>query len=114
MTGNVVQYAPNGIHRIPFTSAYGLTFDAAGNLYVTDYGASVIYEVGPNGKRKVIASGKLINNPAALAFDRSNNLFVIHDGSHPGIAKITPDGTISSFAEALAGSGLAFDSAGNL
>jgi sugar lactone lactonase YvrE len=95
-------------------SAEGLAFDAAGNLYATDFNESIIYEIAPNGKLRRIASGNQISNPSALVFDDSGNLFVAHNGTGPGIAKIAPDGTISRFVSHAELAGLAFDSTGNL
>jgi sugar lactone lactonase YvrE len=94
--------------------AGGLAFDAAGNLYVADYNESIIYQIGPNGTLRRFASGNQISNPSFLVFDSTGNLFVAHNGSGPGIAKIAPDGTISRFVSHSEPSGLAFDSTGNL
>jgi sugar lactone lactonase YvrE len=60
--------------------------------------------------------GPELNNPTALKFDSSGNLFV---ADHPAqtIFKITPDGTRSIFATGVhmsGGNGLAFDAADNL
>ena len=56
-----------------------------------------------------------VANPSALAFDRSGNLFAADYWGHT-ISKITPDGTVSTFASGFSGrlDGLAFDAVGNL
>jgi hypothetical protein len=62
------------------------------------------------------AAGVDLNNPTALAFDHSGNLFVA-DHSPETIFKITPDGTRSVFVTGVRlseGNGLAFDAADNL
>lgn len=57
-----------------------------------------------------------LNNPTALAFDHSGNLFVA-DHATETIFKLTPDGTRSVFVTGVRlsqGNGLAFDAADNL
>jgi hypothetical protein len=62
------------------------------------------------------AAGVDLNNPTALAFDHSGNLFVA-DHAVGTIFKLTPDGTRSVFVIGVRlseGNGLAFDTADNL
>jgi sugar lactone lactonase YvrE len=62
------------------------------------------------------ATGVDLNNPTALAFDHSGNLFVA-DHAAETIFKFTPDGTRSIFVTGVRlsdGNGLAFDAADNL
>jgi sugar lactone lactonase YvrE/tetratricopeptide (TPR) repeat protein len=62
------------------------------------------------------AAGVDLNNPTALAFDHSGNLFVA-DHAAETIFKLAPDGTRSVFVTGVRlseGSGLAFDAADNL
>jgi sugar lactone lactonase YvrE len=114
--GKVLRYTPDGVRRVfaDVLSAEGLAFDTSGNLYVTDFNESFIIEFGRNGKVRRIASGVAVSNPSALAFDSSGNLFVAHNGTGPGIAKVAPDGTLTSFVSHLEPTGLAFNSEGNL
>ena len=63
-----------------------------------------------------VAAGVDLNNPTALAFDHSGNLFVA-DHSAQTIIKLAPDGTRSVFVTGVRlseGNGLAFDAADNL
>ena len=62
------------------------------------------------------ATGVELNNPTALAFDHSGNLFVADHGAET-IFKFTPDGTRSVFVTGVRlsdGNGIAFDAADNL
>src|SRR5438093_2195512 len=62
------------------------------------------------------AAGVDLNNPTALAFDHSGNLFVA-DHAAQTIFKFAPDGTRSIFVSGVRlsdGNGLAFDAANNL
>ena len=62
------------------------------------------------------AAGVDLNNPTALAFDHSGNLFVA-DHAAETIFKFTPDGTRGVFVTGVRlsnGNGLAFDAADNL
>ena len=58
------------------------------------------------------ASG--LNSPQGLAFDASGNLYTANAGNNT-IARITPNGVVSTFASGLnSPQGLAFDASGNL
>jgi sugar lactone lactonase YvrE len=91
---------------------FGLAFDSAGDLFVSDDGTGNIYKFTPGGARSIFAN--LPNYPHGLIFDSAGNLYVANFvlGS---ITKITPSGAQSTFASGLAGPNrMAFDSAGNL
>jgi hypothetical protein len=51
---------------------YNLTFDAAGDLFVSDEDSHSILKFTPDGKKSTFATGF---NPFGMAFDRSGNLF---------------------------------------
>ena len=55
-------------------SLTGLAFDAAGNLFVANYGANTVSKVTPAGMVSTFASG--FNDPTGLAFDAAGNLYV--------------------------------------
>ena len=54
---------------------YGLAFDAAGNLYVANYGNNTISKVTPAGAVSTFVSSGL-DDPDGLAFDAAGNLYV--------------------------------------
>ena len=61
-----------------FNGPVGLAFDAAGNLYVANYGNSTVSEVTPAGLVSTFASG--FEQPYGLAFDAAGNLYVANYG----------------------------------
>jgi sugar lactone lactonase YvrE len=91
-----------------FLQPKSLALDKAGNIFVVD--GSIIRKVTPTGIVTTIA-GKVgissyadgqgtnasFNNPQGIAIDQSNNLYVA-DMMNSVIRKITPDGTVSTFA----------------
>jgi DNA-binding beta-propeller fold protein YncE len=68
--GNIYKFAPNGTRSI-FASGLdpmGLAFDAAGNLFATDYGSDTIYKFTPDGTRSTFTSGVNGHGVFFLAF----------------------------------------------
>ncbi len=99
----------------------GIAFDAAGNLYFSDYLNNAIRRISPDGMISTIAGGRQgysgdggpaakaqLNNPQGLAFDPQGNLLIADQGNNR-VRKIAPDGIISTVAgdgrPALAGDG---------
>lgn len=91
--------------------------DAAGNVYIVDYGNNAIRKVTPDGIIHTVAGigtsgfsgdgGPAINaeldNPNGVIVDAIGNLYII-DHSNNRIRKVTTDGIINTFAgTALAG-----------
>lgn len=91
-------------------SPSGMAFDHAGNLYTSGQGwGGTVDRISPNGTITHVASGV---GGYGLAFDSSGDLYVANWNS---VAKITPSGTVSTFATGLEGAwGMAFDAQGNL
>jgi len=135
------QYIPPsgtpGLFASGLDTPRGLAFDGAGNLYVAtniNTGASTefpvaqgaIMKITPDGLTSTFATGFPVGFLQGLTTDSAGNVFVSSqqpfDSNNPNyqdlpspLWKITPDGTLSSFAiTPHAGWGLAFDSAGNL
>jgi sugar lactone lactonase YvrE len=114
------------------TSVEGLAFDKSGNLFAASIGDGLIYKVTPDGTASVFVTLPAASfavapphstgipgpgaYPMGLAFDSIGNLYTPNYNSSE-INKISPDGTVSTFATLPAGSfpiGLAFDASGNL
>jgi sugar lactone lactonase YvrE len=98
-----------------------VALDAAGNLYVTDYGNHTIRKITPLGMVSTVAgmpgvagtndgygTNALFMNPHGIAVDRSGNLFVSDLGSVQGcgaIREITSNGLVTTIAGSLTVSG---------
>jgi len=92
-----------------FNFPMGVTIDAAGNLYVTDYGNHCIRKITPEGVVSTFAgngfqgftngAGTLakFNSPKGIAIDALGNLYVA-DNNNYCIRKITPAGVVSTLA----------------
>ena len=94
------------------SNATGITGDAAGNLYITDFNASSILKVAPDGTQSTVGSG--LSDPDGVAIDSSNNLYVTSNSDNK-VYKITSAGS-----QTQVGSGwsspvsVAVDSTGNV
>ncbi len=95
-----------------FARPVGISFDAAGNLYVADADANKIWKIDAttklvttfagNGKSELTGDGGPataagLSSPMHVVFDASGNAY-ISDQANNVIRKVTPGGTISAFA----------------
>ncbi len=102
--GKVNEYRPDGtlvatldtLHAGSFTT--GSAFDAAGNLYVTDFGADDVSKFDTTGQL-VGSFGSGYNLPESIVFDSSGNAYVGQAGG--GLLRFTASGTAAgSFSPA--------------
>jgi sugar lactone lactonase YvrE len=129
---------------IALSSAWGVTADSAGSLFIADFGLNRILKMRPGGKLSFYAgngtagfsgdggpaAAAQLNDARQIAVDSAGNLFIADRGNQR-IRKVSPDGTITTVAgtgkagfsgdggPALAAGlsgpyGVAIDAAGNL
>jgi len=113
----LVTGATNGLGtNALFNDPAAIAVDAGGNFYVADSQNNVIRLITTNGTVTTFAgqfgiagtkdatgTNALFNSPMGLAFDANSNLFVSDTGNNT-IRKVTPAGSVSTFA-GVAGSG---------
>ncbi len=92
-----------------FSAPRGLTTDALGNLYVTDYAAAVVRKIDPMGVVTTLAgsgtsgyadgagTAARFNSPSGIVADPAGNLYVADTGNSR-IRKITPGGIVTTYA----------------
>ena len=96
---SVYKIRPDGRTEVFASGLYGTTgnaVDARGNLYQASFFGDYITKIDRRGNQKIVADG--LAGPMALAFGEDGDLFVSNCSSQT-IAKVTPDGAVSTFAE---------------
>ncbi|GAA2795505.1 NHL domain-containing protein [Crossiella cryophila] len=90
---------------------HGLAIDSKGNLYLSDYLASRVRKVSPQGVISTVAgtgaygyggdggpaAQSVLNGPSGLAVDKADNLYIA-DTDNNRIRRITADGRINTVA----------------
>jgi len=95
-----------------FSSPVGMAFDAAGNLFVAEWGAGQVSRIDPDGNRTIFADG--LSGPSGLAIDANGTIYVA-SYSRDEVYRFTPEGVRSVHVTGLATpAGLGFDNAGRL
>ncbi|MET4139237.1 hypothetical protein [Pedobacter sp. UYP1] len=115
--GVVTTFAGSGVNgytdgtgtAAQFSYLEGMIIDASGNLYVSDYGNSVIRKITPSGVVSTYAgtghAGMMdgpvataqFSNPAGLTIDKTGNLYVGDSGNF-AVRKISAGGIVSTYA----------------
>ena len=75
--------------KAALASPVAIAFDAAGNLYIGDYGNSTIRKIGTDGNIHTLASGV---NPQSVAVDSAGDVFFV-DGVNPVVKAVLPSGS---------------------
>lgn len=89
---------------------YGVTLDAAGNVYACDMGRSEVLRVAPDGDVRSHSAGtsqRPMRVPNFAAFDRDGAMFVTDSGEWRGndglVYRIAPDGRTEIWSEEPSG-----------
>ncbi|MEO6849645.1 MAG: hypothetical protein ABI203_04310 [Mucilaginibacter sp.] len=80
----------------------GITTDAAGNFFVSDYNNYAIRKITPAGAVSTFYQGAALAGANGLCFDKSGNLFVALQNSNQ-VAKISTAGVLTIIAGSPAG-----------
>ncbi|WP_439497697.1 NHL repeat-containing protein [Bosea sp. (in: a-proteobacteria)] len=95
-----------------FSSPVGMAFDAAGNLFVAEWGAGRVSRIDPAGNRTIFADG--LSGPSGLTIDPDGMIYVA-SYSRDEVYRFTPAGERNLHVTGLATpAGLSFDRSGRL
>ncbi|MEZ5353063.1 MAG: hypothetical protein R2762_10540 [Bryobacteraceae bacterium] len=85
--------------RAALDSPYGLAVDAAGSVFIADYGNACIRRVDPSGVIRTVASTARFTGPRNIAAASSGDLYVSDFAGH-AVYRIFPNGSTSVIAGA--------------
>src|SRR5438045_3311939 len=126
-SGTLTRYAGNGragnsgdngsATLAQLNTPMGMAFDAAGNLFVADRGASVVRRITPSGIITTAAGPDAwLSGPFAVAVDAEGTLYVADTGNQR-VVRIGSDGrsvTLAGFGSLDRPEGVAVDAAGSV
>lgn len=109
--GNGTIGSKNGSSQMStFNEPIGIAVDGSGNVYVVEFGSSLIRKITPQGQVSTFAGGSSDDdkidgvgtaasffNPTGIAVDKLGNIFVADQGNNL-IRKITPQGLVTILA----------------
>jgi uncharacterized repeat protein (TIGR01451 family) len=75
-------------------SPLGVAVDGAGNVYIAEFGNSLIRQVSPNGV--ITTAVPNVSGPFGVAVDSAGNLYIPYGGNL--VAKVTPGGVMTTLA----------------
>ena len=88
-----------------FSKPAGVTVDGAGNVFVADTTANLIYEL-PGGTGTAVALGTGLNGPTAVAVDSAGDLFIADTGNARVVEIPNLGGSYSASSQRTIASGL--------
>ena len=109
--GNVRKVDTSGNISTPVArSGIGLTFDSAGNLYITERNGTAVFEWTPGGVLSTVAGGAFgfsgdggpanqaaLNFPSGVAVDAAGNIYFADKGNNR-VRKVDTKGIITTYA----------------
>lgn len=96
---SIVKITPDGVKTRFAANAKvtDLAIDAAGNLFAVSYGSNTISKFALDGTKSAIETK--LSSSMSLALDAAGNLFVYDSADPRQIVKLSPQGTVSTFAQ---------------
>jgi DNA-binding beta-propeller fold protein YncE len=101
---------PAAALSVPVGPPSGVAVDVKGNVYFSDTGSSAVMRLAPDHTLSLFAGDGVpafsgdggmatasLSNPQGLALDSEGNLYIADFGNNR-VRKVTPNGTISTFA----------------
>lgn len=94
-TGSVQKFTPDGVGTVfadsVFSTAYGIAFDSAGNVYVSNLVGNNVLKFSPDGTNLGVFCSTPLNAPHGMFFDNEGILYVANNAAST-IEKFSPTG----------------------